>query len=147
MVDEKYETNDQQDVTEFLLALLSFMHDIYEETFLEEETPISKGFSIKTSEDVTCMKCLKNRVRPVSAERILTCPLGTGTVVTVEDVIKKKFETEIVERQCDSCTSDSHFVTNNIDEISDTLIVQLNRFTNDIEKNCVPISISENLKL
>lgn len=149
MVREKYESSDQEDVAEFILDLLEFLDEIYQETYLEEHTPIKSHFSIKNTEHVTCPDCLTTIMQPIATEKILSCPAPRQgeTNILVGELICRTFETEIVERRCRNCLSDIQRVTHTIDGISDTLVIQISRFTNDSEKIRASIALEEKLKL
>lgn len=149
MVHEKYESDNQQDVAEFLLDLLDFLDKIYQETFLDECTPINGRFSIKRNEYVTCPDCSLNIIQPIATEKIFTCPAPREyeTNVSVAELISRTCETETVERRCRNCPSDTQQVRHEIDEISDSFIVQISRFTNDNKKIRESISLEEELIL
>lgn len=136
-INETYETNEQQDVAEFLLGFLNCINEIYVETFIDDETPIVRSFSIIMSEHAKCIGCSLEKVKLLLPEKILCCPVPSENEVnvTIEEIISRKLQQDYIKRRCYNCVSDSYSVYNQIEELSRVLIIQINRFLNDMEKN------------
>lgn len=129
MINDSYSSNRQQDASEFVLHFLNFLHEIYEATFIAQ-TPIQRNCAIQLIEYVNCTQCPSNRIETITPEKMLACP----PPLNIEEVIRRKFREEVVERRCDRCASDTQSVLIEIEEAPRILIVQINRFSNDLEK-------------
>lgn len=170
---KQFDSSNQQDVSEFLLALLNYLHEnmVIEKQIkfakdfkntskhtlkalenwrknIKHLSPVSKTFYGQSVDFFKCTGC-EYKFRNFAPFLTLDLALVKSDKTSLTHLIHRYFKTDIVYMECVNCgsknTDTEHELTRGIVKLPECLIICLKRYNSKQEKNNIQVSLDETM--